>query len=229
MGNDKSKTKSAMLSELESIKGLLLEEDDIPILQEVIEPRVSAPSTSSHLSTPITPDDKSAAAKNQIDEKSETQVPETRVIVEQQQDFFDAEDDALAGGEDLLESLDDLEAKTAALTHKPGDNNRMGARPNLAKATGENPFLPEHIRARLHGNNPPPLFAAEAARKIAGSARPITQLGNLQPRSTLSKATSIQQDIIDSIVARMMPEMEKELRQRLETLSKNILEELNKP
>jgi hypothetical protein len=39
MGNP-TKTKAAMLNELESIKGLLLEQDDIPILQEeVLEQR----------------------------------------------------------------------------------------------------------------------------------------------------------------------------------------------
>ena len=37
MADNKTKTKAAMLIELESIKGLLKEEDDIPILQEVIE------------------------------------------------------------------------------------------------------------------------------------------------------------------------------------------------
>jgi len=213
MGNDKSKTKSAMLSELESIKGLLLEDDDIPILQEVIEPPAQ-----SH------PSDSEAKAA-------------ARVIVEQQQDFFNADDelsdvdeDLLDTGEDLLDSLDDLEEKTTQLTtSKPQENFRQAiTRPTIPKATGENPFLPEHIRARLHGNNPPPLFAAEAARKIAGSARPVTQLGNLQPRNQTSRPNSMQQDIIDSVIARMMPEIEKELRQRLETMSKAMLDELNK-
>lgn len=208
MGNDKSKTKSAMLSELESIKGLLLEDDDIPILQEVIEPQVA------DLPDPLEPDITLAS----------------RIIVEQQQDFFVADDDELDTGEDLLDSLDDLEEKTGQLTqNKSADINKPSAsRPNLTKASGENPFLPEHIRARLHGNNPPPSFAAATARKIAGSARPVTQLGNLQAREPANRSANMQQDIIDSIVARMMPEMEKELRQRLEALSKAMLDELNK-
>ena len=36
MTNNKSKTKTEILNELESIKGLLHEEDDIPVLQEMI-------------------------------------------------------------------------------------------------------------------------------------------------------------------------------------------------
>ena len=213
MGNDTSKTKSAMLSELESIKGLLLEDDDIPILQEVIEPP--------------------ARARPPESEAKHT----ARLLVEEQQDFFhsgdtpaDADEELPDTSEDLLDSLDDLEEKTAQFgTGKPQENYRPTAnRVSMPKATGENPFLPEHIRARLHGNNPPPLFATETAKKIAGSARPVTQLGSLQERSKIGRAIGTQQDIIDSIIARMMPEIEKELRQRLEAMSKNMLDEMNK-
>src|SRR5690554_2905198 len=37
MADNKVKTKTAILQELESIKGLLFEQDDIPILQEIID------------------------------------------------------------------------------------------------------------------------------------------------------------------------------------------------
>ena len=46
MADNKGKTKAAILHELESIKGLLLEDDEIPILQETIadsEPGSSRP------------------------------------------------------------------------------------------------------------------------------------------------------------------------------------------
>jgi len=252
MGNP-TKTKAAMLNELESIKGLLLEQDDIPILQEeVLEQRAE--------SAPVI----SIQQEPEITTTTQTKTT-TRIIFEEQQDFFhspsqkeshlgtstndnnpthsafgDADHNAatVAAMEsvksELLDTLSELEKHTAEVTagklardsHK---NNSV--RPNLAKATGENPFLPEHIRARLHGNNPPPLFATETAKKIATSSIPSRQLGNTF--TVASSARSHQQqdtieDIIESIVEKIMPEIEQELRSRLELMSKSLLEELNK-
>lgn len=206
MVDNNNKTKTAMLTELESIKGLLQEEDDIPILQEVIDADPAA----------------------NLSQRSLGAAPAARAITEQQQDFF-APPSSGDNSADLLASLNDLEAKTAVITAgKAHAEAAKPARPSLAKATGENPFLPEHIRARLHGNNPPPLFAAEAAKKIARSSRPTTQLGSFSMRSQPEHSHSAQQDIIDSIIARIMPELELELRERLELMSREMLDELNK-
>lgn len=232
MGNT-TKTKAAMLNELESIKGLLLEEDDIPILQEeVIEQaaqglraNATAPQESA---TTMTAQTKAA----------------TRVIFEEQQDFFHAQghsetihnhsDQETAAKDlvnsELLDTLSELEKHTAEVTAgklAKDAHKHSFARPNLAKATGENPFLPEHIRSRLHGNNPPPLFATETAKKIATSSIPSRQLGNTFTVASNTKSNH-QQDIIDSIIDKMMPEIEQELRSRLELMSKTLLEELNK-
>jgi hypothetical protein len=244
MGNT-TKTKAAMLNELESIKGLLLEEDDIPILQEeVIEQRAeptAAPARPQEPETKMTLQPKATA----------------KTIFEEQQDFFhshsnnetnqshnrpnstsvdqyDHQGVTAAAMElvetELLDTLSELEKHTAQVTAgKPIKETHKHSfeRPNLAKATGENPFLPEHIRSRLHGNNPPPLFANVTARKIANSSVPSRQLGNTFTVASSSKSNH-QQDIIESIIEKMMPEIEQELRSRLELMSKNLLDELNK-
>ena len=232
---DPIKTKAAMLDELESIKELLLEEDDIPILQEVIEQQ-TAPAPIINAAIPQEPELKMTAQN-----KAET----TKTSFEEQQDFFHslnrsrvasnhlAPSDSAFSDTALLDTLNELEKHTADVTvgklakdtHKPSFE-----RPNLAKAIGENPFLPEHIRARLHGNNPPPLFATETARKISSTSVPSRQLGNTFTVAGSAKSNQ-QQDIIDNIIdgiiEKIMPDIEKELRLRLELMSKNLLDELN--
>lgn len=232
MGENKAKTKSAMLSELESIKGLLLEDDDIPILQEVIDHHADDRTTDFHQDQDTDFDEDlhfdepepTPAARMLNEQGNKTSA---RVIVEQQQDFFSSIQDADTA-EELLDSLDDLEAKTSRITAQKSQADLLKSnRPQLAKPLGENPFLPQHIRERLHGNNPPPLFASETARKIATSSRPITQLGSTQSRLS-SRTGNPQQELIDSIVTKVMPEIEKELRQRLESMTRNMLDELNR-
>lgn len=224
MVDPKNKTKAAMLHELESIKGLLLEEDDIPILQEVIEPQ-----------TPPVPKTEAEAIRSAHETEIAAKAA-ARIIVEEQQDFFEShrvahEAHPTESDSELLDTIDELEKHTAEVTAGKftGDMHKTNsARPSLAKATGENPFLPAHIRSRLHGNNPPPLFAQETARKIASSSVPSRLLGNTSIFTSPVKTITSQQDIIDSIIEKLMPDIEKELRARLEVMSKQLLDELNK-
>ena len=236
MGNT-TKTKAAMLNELESIKGLLLEEDDIPILQEeVIEQRTEP--------TPAPARPQETETKMTVQTKATT-----KTLFEEQRDFFHSHSHSDINHSDLqaataaamelvdselLDTLSELEKHTAEVTAgKPIKESHKHSveRPNRAKATGENPFLPEHIRARLHGNNPPPLFANVTARKIANTSIPSRQLGNTFTVASNSKSHPQQdtiENIIESIIEKMMPEIEHELRSRLELMSKNLLDELNK-
>ncbi|MGV8835863.1 MAG: hypothetical protein ACWA6V_07235, partial [Cellvibrio sp.] len=85
----------------------------------------------------------------------------------------------------------------------------------LAKASGENPFLPQHIRERLHGNNPPPLFEYETAKKIISSTKNIAHKTN-KPR----------QYLVEEVMLSMMPQIERELRHRLFAMSVEDLEKL---
>jgi len=229
-----TKTKAAMLLELESIKGLLLEEDDIPILQEVelIESQTldTNPLDVNELKEgEVKPLTFSTTAPEPIK-------PAPRVIVEEQQDFFasstsHAEQNQDDADSDLLNTIEELEKHTADVSaHKYShDAHKAPVRPSLTKATGENPFLPAHIRSRLHGNNPPPLFAQEAARKIASASIPTRLLGNtFGAAQPTTKGTRLRNAIVDDIVEKFMPEIERELREKLELLTKEQLEDLNR-
>ena len=88
-------------------------------------------------------------------------------------------------------------------------------RPALAKASGENPFLPQHIRARLHGNNPPPLFDPATAEK------PMAVKASKPAEDPFNR-----QQLIREVTAAVMPQIEQELRQRLHALTDEQLQDL---
>jgi hypothetical protein len=187
MTNNKVKTKAEMLLELESIKGLLLEDDDIPLLQESIggEPYFTTDAPIKTTAAEALPREMLAREISALEAFAKAQV--------EQQDFFNA---------------------------LPSDSHATSfTRAPLAKATGENPFLPAHIRTRLHGNNPP----AETAKKISSMNQPITQLGKTQHYTTPATPTPHQQELINAIVASILPHIEKELRERLAVMSKEML------
>lgn len=155
MAERKGDTKDTLLDELESIKGLLQDEDDIPILSEVIEAIEPLPADSPR-----------------------------------QPSLF--------------------QTSNSASTHsaKP--------RPaSITRATGENPFLPEHIRARLHGNRPPPLVEELAANP---PAQPRTEPPTDRP---LSRAA-----LIEEVVQASLPDIEARLRARLSSLTEEQLQTL---
>lgn len=221
---DKSKRKAAMLLELESIKGLLRDEDDIPILQEAHEHDIPQ---------------EHDLEEHYAPEPTHAQVTTPARARGEQRDFFNSssmQDSATK----LLDSLSDFEKVTSNVTaNKPAPTIKQ---PPLAKANGENPFLPEHIRSRLHGNNPPPLFEIEAARKIATTSKPKTLLGSTSlgdsypipstapaaapAPAPVPKLNMSQHAMIEDIVDNLLPILEKELRERLEFMTKEMLEDL---
>jgi hypothetical protein len=221
---DKSKSKAAMLLELESIKGLLRDEDDdIPILQEIPEHVAQDHYTSDH-------------HKQETEHHQTTSPAKTRG---EQRDFFNSSSMQDSAAK-LLDSLSDFEKTTQSVTATK--TATVPKQTPLAKANGENPFLPEHIRSRLHGNNPPPLFEIEAARKIATTSKPKTLLGSTHvgdsyplpsslsaPAPTpapVPKLNMSQHAMIEDIVDNLLPVLEKELRERLEFMTKEMLEDL---
>ncbi|WP_331343880.1 hypothetical protein [Cellvibrio sp. UBA7661] len=207
------KTKAEILQELESIKGLLLEEDDIPILQELEADEW--PVEAQPQENPFAP--------------SSLSFTQHESVLPGQGSLFDNTDAAIK-----------TTASTAAQSHhshqeqsnhpeqkrhgfashlhpqhhhtKPAQNTTTKP---LAKASGENPFLPQHIRERLHGNNPPPLFEYETAKKIISATKNIAHKTN-KPR----------QHLIDEVITAMMPQIESELRHRLFAMSVEDLEKL---
>ena len=219
-----NKTKAEILQELESIKGLLLEEDDIPILQDM--------EGDDEILDDSFNDDMDAILAADLSDKflDEPPVLITRheSVLPGQGSLFDMSKSVAATQGDIgphasaqpntaihqSHTQNHNESGFAAplsATHAsvPGDN-----RP-LAKASGENPFLPQHIRERLHGNNPPPLFEYETAKKIISSTKNIAHKTN-KPR----------QYLVEEVMLSMMPQIERELRHRLFAMSVEDLEKL---
>ncbi|MES2675679.1 MAG: hypothetical protein V4660_15670 [Pseudomonadota bacterium] len=260
---NKTKTKAEMLLELESIKGLLHEEDDIPILQDTTILRESIAGEK------ISPIVKPVAAPSLANTPA-AKAPDLKSRADEQPDLFH-KPAATDSATQLLNTLNDFAALAETVTtHKasgqsaanPAAVNQRAAyqntvsqsdvnqnainqsianqqsatnsavekaraavaRAETTKFSGENPFLPQHIRTRLHGNNPPPNFEFETAKKISNSSRPTTQLGNTQQNFATTKPISHQQEMIDDIIEAMLPQITKALRDRLTGMSKEMLE-----
>lgn len=222
-----NKTKAEILQELESIKGLLLEEDDIPILQDM-EDEDEILDEEYHSDPPILFSRHESILPGQgflFDELNSPKVststedritldghtPAVTSIAQQlQQNIFATHEQAIAS------SSQDIK-KPGFASHLTSDTHstaHQSQRP-LAKASGENPFLPQHIRERLHGNNPPPLFEYETAKKIISSTKNITNKNN-KPR----------QYLVEEVMLSMMPQIERELRHRLFAMTVEDLEKL---
>ena len=180
-----------MLQELESIKALLLEEDNIPLLQ----------SNERHEVIPtLNPDD---------------DIPTLQAAHE----FIPT-----------LNSDEDIPLLNDTLNYSSPSSRKLSQadfftpphREPLAKGSGDNPFLPQHIRARLHGNNPPPLFETEAAQRIAQLNQPI--------RSTQATKylTQSRAELINELIEKILPELHHELTVKLEKMTIEELEFLLK-
>ncbi len=167
MPQNPQKTRGEILSELESIKGLLLEEDDIPILQEV-----------DHLASIKQP---LSQSPNKPAQPGGTQTS-------------------------IFDEIDKIPLITEIATLEP-------TKPPMPKAIGENPFLPQHIRERLHGNNPPPIFDFDMPQKT--------------PSGLTSKAhTENRHDLVNNLINRYLPQIEQELRLKLLAMTEDELKKL---
>lgn len=269
MADNKGKTKAAILHELESIKGLLLEDDEIPILQETIVDSESvsnrplpkrdldelhdvfqalshnirnasekigvhvstAPATRSPglLDAFVQPTTKMPPVKTEPTGKQGSLFAEGRS--NQQKPHDDADRDYLDQAivdltDELLDDVSDGQLQPGVdeikntgfnqpLNYAVSKSITPPPRPALAKASGENPFLPQHIRARLHGNNPPPLFEPATAEKPT-----------LTTNKSAAEPIISRQQLIRDLVAVVLPQVEQELRQRLHTLTDDQLQDM---
>jgi len=169
MPQNPQKTKGEILSELESIKGLLLEEDDIPILQEVDhhENHISA----SHF------------ADQDLQKTIQPGGTQTSIFDEL---------------EDIPVIID---------TSTDSHYNRS------PKAIGENPFLPQHIRDRLQGANPPPIFDFDLNQKMNSTLKPKLHTEN-------------RHDLVNDLIKRYLPQIEQDLRLKLLAMTEEELKKL---
>lgn len=209
-----NKTKAEILQELESIKGLLLEEDGIPILQELDDQDMG--DQDAHIAPPP-----SAGTAHPSVLPGQTSLFE-QLHNDQHQDSTATS----AQGDNPTNTPHTKRSHTSDKRHgfaahlsesrlAPDSQQNANAIRPLAKASGENPFLPQHIRERLHGNNPPPLFEYETAKKIVSATKNMAHKTN-KPRQAL----------VDEVIHGLMPQIEAELRHRLFAMSVEDLEKL---
>lgn len=100
------------------------------------------------------------------------------------------------------------------------DSSKSAVRidPHTTKARGENPFLPKHIRDRLHTNKALVDIINESRNEL--QPRPETTQPATSKSATSHEAASGDpiQKLIDQIVRDYMPHLEADLRQRLQQL-----------
>ncbi len=214
-----NKTKAEILQELESIKGLLLEEDDIPILQEtefVLE-EPGNQQQSSLRASPYTSHESVLPGQASLFEESGKITNNTTIHTTETDNKRHGFASHLSTPthQQPTNPLQTSQPQNISLQTNPLQTNPLQTSRPLAKASGENPFLPQHIRERLHGNNPPPLFEYETAKKILNATKNVAHKIN-HPR----------QHLVDEVIKSMMPQIESELRHRLFAMSVDDLEKL---
>lgn len=191
--SDQTHTPEAMLSELESIKELLfegddLEEFDIPVLDHtVINEVLESPSSSAEDNNNI-----SGTAQEAVQEDSIEDNTGTRYHPLSEQDSNSAEQ-ALEHNDIITPEKSPHPIDQASLFQD--DSTALSSHQNPVKAHGENPFLPKHIRDRLQGNR--------AASSNINQALPV-QLEADQ--------------ILDDIINQFLPAIETKLRARLKPI-----------
>jgi hypothetical protein len=213
---NKSKTKAVILRELESIKGLLLDDDDIPLLQEVIDHAEEETGTQATLDGDDLAELQQAyrdlLQAREMDEEIPTleeEEPPSLPDIEEQlpspQTQPKREDTAneKASRKEVQTSLFDMDSPLAdkATAQEPAQK-----RNSVTKASGENPFLPAHIRERLHGNRPPPLFEP---------APPALKTKPAPETSSPPTRTPDRAHLVEEVVASILPEVEAKLRRKL--------------
>lgn len=202
-----NKTKAEILQELESIKGLLLEEDNIPILQdaEIIdeEPIEQAVRETKRPASPYTTHESVLPGQGSLFEGAAHAITNTYSNIHKHDQ------------QTTTHSTEPEHQKHGFASHLNNPAHQHTTPRPQVKATGENPFLPQHIRERLHGNNPPPLFEYETAKKIINATKTIAPHTG-KPR----------QQLVDELIKSVMPQVERELRHRLFAMSVEDLEKL---
>lgn len=191
--SDQTHTPEAMLSELESIKELLfegddLEEFDIPVLDHtVINEEIESPPNSTNDSNNINGTALEIAQEDSIDDDTDTRY---HALSEQDSN---SEEQALEHNDIITPEKSPHPSDQASLFQD--DSTALSSHQNPVKAHGENPFLPKHIRDRLQGNR--------AASSNINQPLPV-QLEADQ--------------ILDDIINQFLPAIETKLRARLKPI-----------
>lgn len=222
---DKGKTKTVILRELESIKGLL-DDDEIPLLQEVID------SAEEEVDSEETLDGDDLAELQQayrdllqargLDPELSVEDGEPPILHEIETEPADSRppqgNQAPASESTAKEPWEEVQTSLFETDIEPKEPASETTRRNsVTKASGENPFLPAHIRERLHGNRPPPLFEPVPAAGTRTRAPEITgSVARIPDRIQL----------IEEVVNSLLPQVRSKLRDALLDMDAEQLRQL---
>ena len=187
MSDDKHGKQQAILSELESIIDLLDDQPlgDIPVLSPI----------------------------DSVDDKDQLDIPTLTPLSES--DILDpplstpsSAPDVLPGQRGLFDESVPTDSNTdidASINRKSSEEEASPQASSTAtKARGENPFLPKHIRERLHTN-----------KALVDIINEQTSTIKTDLTTTNQSANTDQLGLIDDLVAEYLPIIETELRRRL--------------
>lgn len=253
MAGNNQKTRKAILGELESIKELLQDEAEIPLLDDTIEIPPAARSTKRQSGAaspnPTNPEKPAASgaktrAATEVPDETDVEAEEVDIpVLDQIIPDPDASDKqpatapradtqvthANAGsasapaqqqlfgesGETRQSPQHTGSARSSAVS-KPNNSARKEPSTTASK-TDENPFLPKHIRERLHTNKK--LVDVIKASHTADKTAPSASSATTQKKNPLTGDTpTAEEALIEELVAEFIPKIETELRRRLENL-----------
>lgn len=199
-----NKRKQSLLVELESIKRLLDDESDmIPILDETVvedddgnyqsvDRVIDSVIVDSDLVPNLSGEPVSEFSPTLDDEPSKSPLsefaPESILERENQEESPIRDKSVLPGQQSLFDN------KTASSS--PSSPSQTPNTNKPAKALGDNPFLPKHVRQRLG--------------KQSG-----TPLGNMTAQQIAGNNPSYTERLVDQLVAKHLPRIEAELRKKL--------------
>lgn len=185
-----------------------LADEDIPLLQEAIEP-INAEKPAVQEPEPEQPAGEPAPVEN------EPVVDDVAVVEEQQSLFPTTEGEPVEAGESpAVDRADNAEAERRAEAEQ---SLMESTSRTLSSGRGENPFLPKHIRDRLTANRKNQTAMMES---LAPLARPAPAPA---PKPAAVRLPDEQQ-LIDELVQRFLPEIEAALRERLQALLRDTAE-----
>ncbi|MFT5421315.1 MAG: hypothetical protein ACI9D5_002070 [Candidatus Endobugula sp.] len=214
-----NKRKQALLTELESIKGLLntVDPDSIPLLEDAILEGEHAGLIEDEaiVALPIEPSVK--LFEEQYDELPIENLAPT--LSDKLHPPATISNGTLPGQQSLFKASSD------------NNTNRVPAKAGSKASLAQNPFLPPHVRERferaIEDDNPSNNSATDfSTATTKPTVRPI------QTPTGIPTGTAIDNDyaerLVDQLVAHHLPQIETELRKRLSTIAQQHMDNIKK-
>lgn len=204
-----------LLDELNALRDLLGSDDigDIPLLDQVAAPGRPA------AAAPVKPEPRAQKPLKEID-------PPVLFSPVDEEPPEDYRAELSESDRELLRPLQDL----------PGGGKKQAAAPQATERQGElfnqpssqakeNPFLPTHIRARLTGGRVGVGVGEQETAKQETGKPPATEVPQAAVEAETKAADKApsdrerqRQQLIDRLVAKQLPELERQLRARIELM-----------